>query len=244
MIPTNNPKRQRQNKIFTLIELLVVIAIIAILASMLLPVLGKAREQGRCTTCINNLKTMGAANTMYASDYHEYAVPGRIAGTYSNNYTFFFVLLAKYGCDWKSAYKGKTKRPKGTFACPSEQFPFGDKPSERPYSYAYTHYSVNRSFCGDSTKDPAIPKKINQITSPSVAWVFVDTGDGSNASLAQKTQLGYRHKGGLMVALPANNRYNQGNGTVNLTFFDGHCESMKRSKVEAISNFFTRGIRQ
>ncbi len=63
-----NNKNVRQKDFFTLIELLVVIAIIAILASMLLPTLGKARETARSISCASNLKQLDQACLMYLND--------------------------------------------------------------------------------------------------------------------------------------------------------------------------------
>src|SRR3712207_1141350 len=59
----------QRSRAFTLIELLVVIAIIAILAAILFPVFAQAREKARQATCQSNLKQIGTAFQMYATDY-------------------------------------------------------------------------------------------------------------------------------------------------------------------------------
>lgn len=106
---------------FTLIELLVVIAIIAILASLLLPALSKAKEKAQRTACVSNLKQIGLGMLLYAGDDRK----GYLSGTYDD---------ADDDLTWLYPTYIASAVAKSVFVCPSTQNTISTNLTKHPFN--------------------------------------------------------------------------------------------------------------
>lgn len=147
---------------FTLLELLIVIAVIAILASLLLPALGKAVESARKASCQGNLKQIGASLALYASDQDGY-IPAIYA-------------TSKDGTPWElwSGRLGGYLRTIRVFLCPSDTITktvygkvslFSELPDRAgPFNggnLAHLSYAMNQQKTA-STNRQTVPLKLSR----------------------------------------------------------------------------------
>lgn len=244
---------------FTLIELLVVIAIIAILASLLLPALSRAKSITRGIVCLGNLKTIGLAQAGYSEYNNNWVVPQNLSG---GNGDWFNVLSGNNAVQASAQNYGvkhnpSSSVPEGTFACPSEEIGWGSA-TDTPPKFTCTHYGVNSKICGYISADVIYTPlhKISDVINASTAVFGSDTNHRTSHHISLTNLPSYRH--GARDPRPASAAsdtlpQSAFKGRTNVLYFDGHASARTITELynqkddsgaSDSSSFARAGIRQ